>query len=829
MALLTQQQLVVESNLTYIDNTTGSITPQAVRNFNYDFISSSITADLTSSMSVKYAATASLLLGSVQSASFAQNAATASYLTGTVTSASYALNSTNASTASYYGGSVVSASYASTASYVNGLNSASYTPNAIVTASAVNTTITFTKGDNTTFAVVLSQSGSVASASYAVSASYSNNATSASYALSSSYAVNASQLNGQAASTYATTGSNTFTGINNFNIISASFAKVVSASIDYLSVVYQTSSVIFSSGSNIFGDNADDTQTLWGTVNVVTGPLLVSGSVNVTGSLNMANGAEIITSRIKSLSSAGLIISSSASLPITRLGAGGGQQAEFFGQVSAVTFVGTGSGIVGVVSSSYALTASAVTGTVASASYALNADTASSVNSLNQNVLVTGSVNISGSLTVSTTGVEFQVLPSGITMGNTLTDVHSITGSLNVTGSSLLNGSATLRPQYVATEYPFTVNQTADATAANANIISNRNTGIGTTGSFTVSGSNNVLLLGTGVPNASILQGAVFGFSGRANIVSNANISVSGSNTSRVLPTSNNTILGSTVAVQDDRPSATTTPLTLTNSNINSIVNLTTTTGSVTFTNVTVSGLSAFNVTGSVGATKTIVSSLFNGASNTINIDSPTTVALANGLLVGGVTNTLLSSGSNYNFIATNIFGTGLSVTGSTTLGGNTFVGRYNAQDSTAILSNTVFGIGTGTASGSRKTSFFVSSSGLTTLRDSLEITGSVNAFVVSASIASNTSSLDFSTGNFYTSLVTGTTNFNITNPKAGQTVNLLLTTAGTGASASFSSNVRQVSGSVYTPTPTAGAKDILTFISWDGTSVYLANVKNLI
>jgi hypothetical protein len=769
MSTYNQNQLTSASNATYIDNNSGSITPTSVRSLNDSWISSSVLISMTSSITV----------GNAVSASYAQ---TSSLLLGLVQSASFAQTSISASHANN-SDTATSASYASNAT----------------------------------------------SASYAVSASYSNNATSSSYALSSSYAVNASQLNGQAASTYATTGSNTFTGINNFNIISASFAKVVSASIDYLSVVYETLSVIFSSGSNVFGDNADDTQTLWGTVNVVTGPLLVSGSVNVTGSLNMANGAEIITSRIKSLSSAGLIISSSASLPITRLGAGGGQQAEFFGQVSAVAFVGTGSGIVGVVSSSYALTASAVTGTVASASYALNADTASSINPLNQNVLVTGSVNISGSLTISTTGVEFQVLPSGVTMGNTLTDVHSITGSLNVTGSSLLNGSATLRPQYVVTEYPFTINQTADATAANANIISNRNTGIGTTGSFTVSGSNNVLLLGTGVSNFSILQGAVFGFSGRANIVSNANISVSGSNTSRVLPTSNNTILGSTVTVQDDRPSATTTPLTLINSNINSIVNLTTTTGSVTFTNVTVSGLSTFNITGSVGTTKTIVSSLFNGSSNTINIDSPTTVALANGLLVGGVTNTLLSSGSNYNFIATNIFGTGLNVTGSTTLGGNTFVGRYNAQDSTAILSNTVFGIGTGTASGSRKTSFFVSSSGLTTLRDSLEITGSVNAFVVSASIASNTSSLDFSTGNFYTSLVSGSTNFNITNPKAGQTVNLLLTTVGTGASASFSSNVKQPSGSFYAPTPTTGAKDILTFISWDGSSVYLANVKNLI
>jgi hypothetical protein len=63
--------------------------------------------------SASYAATASLLLGSVTSASYA---ATASLLLGSVTSASYAL------TASLLLGSVTSASYAATASYVSNIN-----------------------------------------------------------------------------------------------------------------------------------------------------------------------------------------------------------------------------------------------------------------------------------------------------------------------------------------------------------------------------------------------------------------------------------------------------------------------------------------------------------------------------------------------------------------------------------------------------------------------------------------------------------------------------------------------------------------------------------
>jgi hypothetical protein len=46
----------------------------------------------------------------------------------------------------------------------------------------------------------------------------------------------------------------------------------------------------------------------------------------------------------------------------------------------------------------------------------------------------TGSVSITGSLAVVTTGTEFQVGASGVTLGNAITDAHIITGSLAVTG-----------------------------------------------------------------------------------------------------------------------------------------------------------------------------------------------------------------------------------------------------------------------------------------------------------------------------------------------------------------------------------------------------------
>jgi len=86
---------------------------------------------------------------------------------------------------------IVSSSFASSASYAA---TSSLTLLGIVTASATATTITFTKGDETTFDVTIAQSGSVESASYATFAQNAGaalTAISASYALMANYAKNA--------------------------------------------------------------------------------------------------------------------------------------------------------------------------------------------------------------------------------------------------------------------------------------------------------------------------------------------------------------------------------------------------------------------------------------------------------------------------------------------------------------------------------------------------------------------------------------------------------------------------------------------------------------
>ena len=64
-------------------------------------------------------------------------------------------------------------------------------------------------------------------------------------------------------------------------------------------------------------------------------------------------------------------------------------------------------------------------------------------NALNNTQTFTGSVNITGSLTVTTTAREFQVNNTGVVIGNQSTDSHSITGSMGVSGSIVTVGGIT--------------------------------------------------------------------------------------------------------------------------------------------------------------------------------------------------------------------------------------------------------------------------------------------------------------------------------------------------------------------------------------------------
>ena len=112
----------------------------------------------------------------------------------------------------------------------------------------------------------------------------------------------------------------------------------------------------------------------------------------------------------------------------------------------------------------------------------------------------------------------------------------------------------------------------------------------------------------------------------------------------------------------------------------------------------------------------------------------------------------------------------------------------------------------------------------------SIFISGSVYANTTSQSVVSNTASLDFTAANFFMVQLGSnvTTHISASNLRAGQSVNVLVTT-GTNSTASFSTNVRQPSGSFYLPTSGSGNKDVLSFVSFDSSNLYLVAVNQMI
>ena len=330
---------------------------------------------------------------SVLSASYASTATSASYSL-VATSASYASASTSAS----YASSSTSASFASNAAQAQ---TASY----VVTA-------------QTASFVTLAQT-----------ASFVTTAQTASFVATASYANNADLLDGLNSTIFATTGSNTFNGTQTITgsiLQSGSFTSTGTITAQTLVVQTVSSSVVYSSGSNIFGNNIANTQTLTGSVRI-TGSLTLVGNEIITGSstatlgytgslLGTASRADNATSAsyaATATSASYSLVATSASYASASTSAsyasfaasGTGSFSGSFNGVVTGSLLGTSSYASNALTASYSLvatsasyaanaTTSSYALTTTSASYALNATSASYVNTLNQNIIVTGSLTV---------------------------------------------------------------------------------------------------------------------------------------------------------------------------------------------------------------------------------------------------------------------------------------------------------------------------------------------------------------------------------------------------------------------------------------------------
>lgn len=360
MSELTKQQLAVENNTSFPNNNTGFITPTLLRTFNGNIIDSMVDEVTYNADSASW--TSDITALEQFSSSLVTNFATVTQLNQSSSTLQSNID-TKLSTASF---NTYTAS-----------QSPSATGSLLLTASAVDNVITFTKGDGSTFPVTVATGSAINTGSFVTTSSFNSYTASASTNVSASInaatsslsssltltdnsklntasfntytasastntsasinaatqslsssvaAINALQLitasatgdiitftkgNGTtfpvqitvatgslpagvvsssaqiAGFGYATTGSNTFNGnqIISGNLNISGNITATSGTFQYVLTVFETASIIYSSGSNQLGDELSDVQTLSGSVKV-QGELRVNGTLVQTSSFD---------------------------------------------------------------------------------------------------------------------------------------------------------------------------------------------------------------------------------------------------------------------------------------------------------------------------------------------------------------------------------------------------------------------------------------------------------------------------------------------------------------------------------------------------------------
>jgi len=141
-----------------------------------------------------------------------------------------------------------------------------------------------------------------------------------------------------------------------------------------------------------------------------------------------------------------------------------------------------------------------------------------------------------------------------------------------------------------------------------------------------------------------------------------------------------------------------------------------------------------------------------------------------------------------------------------------------------------------GTVALATSASFATTASHASNVRDGIilndaVVSGSFNGDVKPLTIASNTASMDCSTGNFFTlTLATSAdTHLDASNIAPGQTINIKVTQPATTGSLSFSDDFAFPSGSTYVGSAVANAVDIISMVSFDGSTLYANQIENLV
>ena len=694
-----------------------------------------------------------------------------------------------------------------------------------------------------------------------------------------------SNLGAQSGSWITESETGSFAYINKDNNWSANqtFTNItaVSASFTYVQTLYETSSVIYSSGSNQFGDAIDDTQTLYGLVRI-SGSQQVTGSVGFTGgdvnftdqgrNINIDVDRTIIKGQKAVLISQSLDVQSgfTASLAAGYAWVGNGVgRAEAVATSSFVVSINTGS--LATTGSNTFIGNQTITGSLSTNGGATFGNTSAQYNSVNivtsktnfpANVYNAFNINTDGDgqwsagLYVSTYngfGSEpaFGLYGGGLGNGGSNNVLESYGNLVRVNKNTQISGSLEV---------------SASLKVNGSNVIVSSQTGsFATTGSNAFFGTNSFSGAVAFTGSAPTILSSSFSGSLITNLtdiytdVPAVNKIVTLTSASYASLVTGGTVDPNTLYVVSGS-SSTALPNGIVSSSAQILnYNIFATTGSNFFNGTqTISG--SLSVSGSGGVT--ITKNGGNGLTiNNSGLDSAGTIVGRNNIQTLGqyATNYIMAnsnfSGSQYpgqtiivapNVYPTDIYG-GLSIVtelgnaaGATFLGvvANSYSPQYNGTTVPMIIANgnnpagndtALIWTSDGSAEHYKKSRFkySVDVTGSLVTSGSFELTGSAYGNVVSASITSNTASIDFSKGNYFevTSSVTPL-HLNVTNIKPGTTSTLIIS-ASASSSILFSPNVAQPSGSAYSGS--AGSIDILSLVSFNTSKVNVVSTKALV
>jgi hypothetical protein len=151
-------------------------------------------------------------------------------------------------------------------------------------------------------------------------------------------------------------------------------------------------------------------------------------------------------------------------------------------------------------------------------------------------------------------------------------------------------------------------------------------------------------------------------------------------------------------------------------------------------------------------------------------------------------------------------------------------VQNANASSSLVVLDNGNVGMGISTPN------YRLDVSGSGNFTNNLTITGSIINQPITLPTASGTASMDCSRSNFFNLTLSGsyTLFLSASNIQPGQTVNLRVIQPATSGSLNYGSQFKFAGGIPYSASSTGSAVDIVSFISYDTTTLYGSAIKNL-